>query len=154
MVSENYEDSKMPETMATFVDLVSADMSEGVLDFSKLQGERYIDFWKYLCIAEEINEEKEFQVTFWGTGLVENCGKEMTGKAVNAEDFGVEFGGWAKNKCFSRRCTDCKTIIDRRVSYFNGTVDWENRNYVKWHQFFGPLIKNNKKGWFSLMCFN
>jgi len=110
MVVTNFEESKMPETMATFVSLVSADMSEGVLDFSKLQEERYMDFWKYLCIAEEINEEKEFQVTFWGTELVKNYGKEMTGKTVNAEGFGVEFGGWAKNKCFSRRCADCKTI--------------------------------------------
>ncbi len=143
--SDSLEAKEHP-LICAFVDLRERSMADGLLNFDDLQMQPFMKFWKNFCITRLVNADKDYEIILWGTDLTQNYGKDLTGALAKCT---------VQESAFEILLTHhYKTIKDKQVSYISGTLGWENKSYVKWHQIFVPLLKNNKICCLSVICFS
>jgi len=121
-------------------------MVGGVLDFKTLQEQRYMRFWAHFCIVQLVNDEQDCEVVYWGTALMNNYGKEMTGKIFDHGELGNEKDTLLK---------DYFEAIERNeVSFAHGNLDWKERGFSAWNRVCLPLQKGNTKCCLSVVAFS
>jgi hypothetical protein len=146
MIVEDCPDAKKCNVISTFADLVVAESTDGLFDFRNLQQRRFMKFWQNLCITRLVNEHADYEIVLWGSELTKYYGKDLTGNQPKHEDLGDAFEtlSWYHYRA----------IKGKQVSFLSGTLGWENKDYVKWHQIFVPMLKNNHICCLSLICFS
>ena len=150
MYIENCEAAKNHKTIAAFYELALADMSDGLIDFRTIQERRYIPFWGNLAIFRHVNDGEGWEVVLWGGSLVENYGKELTGKLFNPIDLGVELGAQSEKIV----ADDARVVANKDITFSSGTLSWQNRSYKRWHRMCLPMTKGGDICCFMFIVFS
>lgn len=145
-IIENSTVARSNATIVEFMALAEADMIDCVLDFTIMQEQRYMKFWKNWSIIELINGT-ELRFVYWGTELAKVYDREWTGKFVVEEDY-------ANISAYRCLCDiHMKTIKRKEILYTNGTLDWVERDYTKWNRVNIPILRTGEICSLSLVVF-
>jgi hypothetical protein len=146
MIVENCADAKTHNTITAFINLVEADMDDGVIDFKLLHEQRYMPFWKHLCITKLTDDGKDLEVVLWGTDLVTHTGLELTGKRLGAQSFRKAYDVLKRKKL--------DAIEHKQLSYTSGGIALEEKNEtVRWYNACVPMTQNDRASCLAIVCF-
>ncbi len=126
------------------VDAISAD---GVPEFSDLLLEPFIKFWKNLIIYRHEPEVADFRVILFSTEIVDSYGEDWTGQLLSESGFTKGFEAIYQ--------VNLKLLNGGERVTDSGSLDWQERNYVRWHEIKMPLRRDGKiNEVLVFMCFD
>ena len=145
MIIEDSSDAKNNAVINAFLEISADRLKNGAIDFSDLQEHRFMKYWKNMCIMEMEPGQKSWKVVFWGQELVDNYGKDMTGKSFDENELGQQAEELLRDYV--------EAFLHDRIAFASGVLDWREKGHRAWHRVVMPLIKNGKKCCLSVAAF-
>ena len=107
---------------------------DGFMTVPLIQTTEIFKYSKSLFITIWDDKKKALMIKYWGSGLVNYYGQDVTGKCYTESRLGDNsqiFIGFHKE------------IIDKKnIGYLSGSLDWRDKVYRKWDQVTMPLMRD------------
>ena len=130
-----------------FVALYDTTRGDGDFAFPMVREPEFIKFWDSMMIARLNDAGDDFLYVLYGTRLVASYGVDVTGTTIR--------GGIHADAAEAFFAYYLEALSEKKPVYLSGTIDWKDRDHVKWCQVILPMKRGEVVNEVvSLLCFD
>ena len=146
-IVKDAEDAIRHPRIVEFVGLYDEVRGAGDFSFSMALEVEFMKFWNSMMMARLTDAGDDFLYVLYGTKLVASYGVDVTGTTVR--------GGTHAAAAEAFFAYYLEALRERKPVYLSGTIDWKDRDHVKWNQVILPMKRGEVVNEVvSLLCFD
>ena len=146
-IVDNSQEAKEHPRIREFVSLYEGSRGDGDFEFPMVEEWEFMKFWDSMIMARLTDAGDDFLYVYYGTKLTRVYGTDMTRRTLwsgrHADAAEAFFGFFLES------------LTERKPVYLNGSIDWKDRDHIKWCQVILPMKRGNEvREIVSLLCFD
>ena len=146
-IVKNAADAVAHPRIVEFVTLYDGARGDGDFTFPMMREPEFMKFWDSMMIARLNEAGDDFLYVLYGTKLVASYGADVTGTTIR--------GGAHIDAAEAFFAYFLDALRERKPLYLSGTIDWKDRDHIKWCQVILPMKRGDAVNEIvSLLCFD